>query len=70
MALILPTLFIAVGCVDNTLLTLHHMTANAGTFGAIFGRCHRAFQFLTGKTSNLNPEYGQFSEHLKLIFLS
>ena len=39
-----------------------------GIFLAILGRGPRAF--LIGKISNINPEFGKFSEYSKLIIFS
>ena len=40
----------------------------AGIFSAILGRGPRAF--LIGKISDVNPEFGKFSEYSKLIIFS
>ena len=42
--------------------------AQAGIFLAILGRGPRAF--LIGKISDINPEFGKFSEYSKLIIFS
>ena len=39
-----------------------------GIFLAILGRGPRAF--LIGKINDINPEFGKFSEYLKLIIFS
>ena len=48
--------------------TMNQFIHTSGIFFAILGRGPRAF--LIGKISDINPEFGKFSEYSKLIIFS